>query len=130
MTDADAQFFSNYQWQNRLLLIQVPSQPTKAFQKQLNELKMNQEGLRDRKLILFFLKGKTFKKGIFEHSEWQNIPDLGEVSVFHTTSNFEMVLIGLDGGIKLRKKDFLPMEDLFSTIDAMPMRIQEMRNKN
>ncbi|WP_189585000.1 DUF4174 domain-containing protein [Litorimonas cladophorae] len=36
--------------------------------------------------------------------------------------DFEFVLIGRDGAVKKRWQKFLSVEDLFQTIDAMPMR--------
>ena len=41
---------------------------------------------------------------------------------------FEIILIGKGGGIKLRSKTPIGVEDLLSLIDAMPMRRQEMRD--
>lgn len=47
---------------------------------------------------------------------------------FHIDSNtFAVVLIGKDGGEKLRSKQPIPWDTLESTIDAMPMRQTEMR---
>lgn len=40
---------------------------------------------------------------------------------------FQVVLIGKDGGVKRRETKALPPAQLFSTIDAMPMRQQEMK---
>jgi len=39
---------------------------------------------------------------------------------------FAVILIGKDGGEKLRAADPVPAETLFATIDAMPMRRNEM----
>ena len=41
----------------------------------------------------------------------------------------EFVLIGKDTGVKKRWEDTLPIDDLFQTIDAMPMRQYEMRTR-
>jgi hypothetical protein len=46
---------------------------------------------------------------------------------FEPSGSFEAVLVGRDGGAKLRSADPLPAEQLFDTIDAMPMRQREMR---
>jgi Domain of unknown function (DUF4174) len=49
-----------------------------------------------------------------------------------STSSFTFVLIGRDGGEKLRSSDVVTAEKLFSLIDAMPMRKNEVergRNK-
>jgi hypothetical protein len=43
------------------------------------------------------------------------------------TSIFSAVLIGKDGGVKLRQTKPITSALLFATIDAMPMRQQEMR---
>lgn len=40
---------------------------------------------------------------------------------------FTMVLVGKDGGVKMRSDGPIAVETLFETIDAMPMRKQEMR---
>lgn len=40
---------------------------------------------------------------------------------------FTVILIGKDGGEKLRSAAPLPADRLFATIDAMPMRRDEMR---
>jgi Domain of unknown function (DUF4174) len=42
---------------------------------------------------------------------------------------FVLLLIGKDGGVKRRETAPLPPAQLFSTIDAMPMRRQEMRRQ-
>ncbi|EKB50651.1 hypothetical protein B879_00629 [Cecembia lonarensis LW9] len=39
------------------------------------------------------------------------------------------VLIGLDGGVKMRKEDVLGWDLVFKTIDAMPMRQSEIRRR-
>ncbi|MBC7923794.1 MAG: DUF4174 domain-containing protein [Ferruginibacter sp.] len=44
-----------------------------------------------------------------------------------SAADFTVVLIGKDGGVKLRQPTPLTTQLLFSTIDAMPMRQREMR---
>jgi hypothetical protein len=47
---------------------------------------------------------------------------------FHVASGtFAVILVGKDGGEKLRATEPIPWEALKSTIDSMPMRQQEMR---
>jgi hypothetical protein len=43
---------------------------------------------------------------------------------------FCILLIGKDGGVKLRSDEPVPAESLFALIDAMPMRRQEMRERD
>lgn len=42
-------------------------------------------------------------------------------------AGFRVVLIGKDGGVKQVSTRPLPPDDLFNTVDKMPMRRQEMR---
>jgi hypothetical protein len=42
---------------------------------------------------------------------------------------FGVVLVGKDGGVKLRRESPITVTELFQVIDAMPMRRQEMRRR-
>ena len=52
-------------------------------------------------------------------------------TILNENENFEVILIGLDGGIKLQQTEILIKKDLFRIIDTMFMRRNEIiRNKN
>ena len=42
---------------------------------------------------------------------------------------FKITLVGLDGGIKLEQTEVLKKNEIFKTIDAMPMRKNELKVK-
>ena len=42
---------------------------------------------------------------------------------------FTVILVGKDGGIKLKRQEHTQLNDIFALIDAMPMRQEEMRQK-
>jgi hypothetical protein len=42
---------------------------------------------------------------------------------------FTVILVGKDGGVKLRQSPEVKLKDIFALIDAMSMRQQEMRQK-
>jgi hypothetical protein len=44
------------------------------------------------------------------------------------TGPFQVLLIGKDGGVKLRSSEPVSMKDLFGLIDSMPMRRQEIES--
>ena len=46
------------------------------------------------------------------------------------TKTFSVVLVGKDGGEKLRRTTPLAPAELFALVDAMPMRRAEMRERN
>lgn len=43
--------------------------------------------------------------------------------------NYEMILIGLDGGVEKRYNGIEKPKDIFDLIDSMPMRQSELRRK-
>lgn len=51
------------------------------------------------------------------------------VQIQFSTKSFSVVLIGKDGGEKLRRAIPLSPEELFAVVDAMPMRRAEMRGQ-
>jgi Domain of unknown function (DUF4174) len=51
------------------------------------------------------------------------------VSFGASTASFRAVLVGKDGGAKLSQSEPLDAVRLFATIDALPMRRDEMRRK-
>ena len=51
------------------------------------------------------------------------------VQIQFGTKSFSVVLIGKDGGEKLRRTTPLSPEELFAIVDAMPMRRAEMRER-
>ena len=55
--------------------------------------------------------------------------DLVLIEVIGKRPHFEAVLVGKDGGEKLRTDTPITPERLFETVDAMPMRRQEMRQR-
>lgn len=44
-------------------------------------------------------------------------------------TDFEAILIGLDGTTKLRRKRAIPIDELFDLIDSMPMRQEKMQRQ-
>jgi hypothetical protein len=52
---------------------------------------------------------------------------------FHNTkssdTDFEAILIGIDGTVKLRRKRAIEIEELFELIDSMPMRKEEIQRQ-
>jgi hypothetical protein len=100
-----------------------------VIHRQLVELKKDKKGMLDRDLKIFFIAEKeveeifTDVKPIFSTDELREKFNVDK-------KDFQYLLIGKDGGVKIRQNRFLPNEQLFATIDAMPMRRQEMRYKD
>ncbi|MEO1019351.1 MAG: DUF4174 domain-containing protein, partial [Pseudomonadota bacterium] len=45
-------------------------------------------------------------------------------------SDFRVLLIGKDGGVKLRSNEWVSAHEVFALIDTMPMRRREMQGQN
>jgi hypothetical protein len=117
-----------YRWQNRLLLIFAPSEDYPAYRGLADELRRQQNGVHDRDLLVFSLLEKGQSR-------------LGDSRLDHATGEalrnrfsakqgtFMVVLIGKDGGEKLRREEGGTLREIFGLIDTMPMRRREMQGK-
>lgn len=112
---------SSLRWENRLIIVNQPTNPDNA----LGLMKNHSQDIIERDIVWFILKGSeavTNYSGSLSKSFMENIQQ--EYRLKKNT----VTLIGKDGGIKSQKKS-VDLQILFSTIDAMPMRQQEMHLK-
>ncbi|WP_257900211.1 DUF4174 domain-containing protein [Marinobacter sp. F4206] len=117
---AEMNNLGDYQWKNRLILVQAASETEGAAE----ILRDARAELDDRDVIWFVNTGEglvsnqaTVSGGV-EH-------DINEL-LAKGHSEDRVLLIGKDGGIKSRESS-LDLDAIFRRIDAMPMRIREMR---
>jgi hypothetical protein len=120
----------------RPLLVFAPHL-TSEFRKQMSILADGAKDLRERDMlnVPIVYKWSEMGDGIFD--------GIGNVTVtlslaeqaaarrrFHIRPNdFTVILIGKDGGEKLRSHQPISLDTVRSTIDAMPMRQEEMRSQ-
>ncbi len=112
ISNVNAQSLSQYRWENRLVLLLTESNDNAEYQEQITIFHNENKGLKERKIIVYRVvpSDELFK-------EYKK-----------TESAFEFVLIGLDGGEKLRRNSHLSIEKLYAIIDGMPMRRSELGN--
>lgn len=115
-----------YTWKNRLLLVFAPSEGYARYRDFRRQLRDQGDEIVDRDLLVFH---------ILESGESR----LGDISIDPQSATllrdrfsakpgqFIVVLIGKDGGEKLRRGDEVNIAEIFSLIDSMPMRQREMR---
>ncbi len=119
---------NNYKWENRIILI-FSDADNPQYRKQADKLLNDKPGLIDRDLLVFHIDKKSPIKELLHSNEFD--PDSNLRSRFDVPdSDFYVLLIGKDGGVKYRDDSPLAREKLYSIIDAMPMRQAEMRRKN
>jgi len=125
------QDLEKHKWTNRVLIVKTVDAESNKYQEQIKEFTNSLEELIDRKLILYKIVNDGFILTNYKNSA---LNSSGKISgklaenVLDAKENFEVILIGLDGGIKIQQTKFLTKEHLFNTIDAMPMRQNEMKN--
>ena len=117
-------------WKNRVVIVQTSDNYSQKWLDQLEEFSHSQNELVERKLALFKIHQEEYTCIDFARSDSTYSGDTDELfykSVLAQSKDFEVILIGLDGGVKLRQEDVLSQKKLFQIIDAMPMRRSEMK---
>jgi hypothetical protein len=129
-TQAQNTSLDDFQWKNRLLIICSNDQKSAPFEGQLAKISQNKEGYQKRDLKVIILKNQ--KVDIWNSNENHHL-DFHQIVKklnIEEIQPFQNLLIGKDGGVKLRSNSPISNEKLFETIDAMPMRRREMRDGN
>jgi monofunctional biosynthetic peptidoglycan transglycosylase len=118
----------DYKWRNRLLLVFSPSESHSDYKAQKKEIVEQMAEVEDRDLVIFEIFGEGENRvgsSIITNAAGESLREkFGVKPEDHT-----VILVGKDGGEKLRSTGHVPMEEIFSLIDSMPMRQSEMRER-
>lgn len=120
----NSDWFEEARWSKRLLVLTAEG-PEAAVQCALVEAE--QEGLQERDLTVLQVGAEV------EHVAGARATDPPPPATAFRDRfglperGFQVVLVGKDGGVKLRRDQPLAPGDLWAVIDAMPMRKREMR---
>ena len=124
------QDLDDFRWKNRIVLLFTSPEGKSVFNRQVEELKLDPEGLAERDLIVFLVTREQVTDLLSDKPTSLSSEGLTE-KYFRGDKKFQFILIGKDGGVKLDRSEFVSNDYLYAVIDAMPMRKQEMRrNKN
>ncbi len=116
-----------HQWKNRILLIFSDDKVDEKLQQQIINLSKDKKGLIERKLKIYQFVKDEFTTDF--KTNWSS-KTLKNQNYKKESESFKVILIGLDGGIKLKQNKVLTTEKLFTIIDGMPMRRRELKQKN
>jgi hypothetical protein len=110
---------TKWRWHNRLLLVFAPTRDDPAYQAQRAALDAAAAGGAERDLVAISVLGTTADHGL----------DGAALRAAYRVpaDRFAVLLIGKDGGEKLRAATPVSSERLFAVIDRMPMRRSETR---
>jgi hypothetical protein len=112
----NAKNLDDLRWKERVLLIYAPEGSEKQLTRQEELLRSYDAELFERQVTRIILRNDT------EH------PKLAERFKL-SGRGFTLLLIGKDGGEKLRSHEVVSPERLCRLIDSMPMRQEEMRER-
>ena len=111
-----------YRWKNRVIITFSPNKNNTERNHFVNSINKNLCQFNSRNIIHIDL---IFDEGKKEINKFKNYFENLSLS----PDNFLLILIGKDGGIKLNTRNS-SLEKIFSLIDTMPMRQQEMLSDN
>lgn len=117
-----SQELTDFIWKKRILLVMDAKNDLDTRNLQLNKFNGLDAEMRERDLVLFVYNGKEVldRDGMITDINPDNVA-YGELQ--------GIILIGKDGGVKLRKKYIVEANEVFDLIDQMPMRRAEMKNR-
>jgi len=122
---------------NRVLLVSAQTDQDPGFQQQIAILNHHAQEMKDRDLVLLPVLihiGGAASADTLRTIHPPVASDAEQIDLrrhFHIeTAQFTVILIGKDGGEKLRQHTPITIQKLNATIDAMPMRRDEMRSRN
>ena len=115
-----------YQWKNRLLLLFAASEEDQAYLTLKKEIDRQAMEVKDRDILVFYV----LERGESRLDKERLTPDQAlflkkRLSV--TSGRLTIILIGKDGGEKIRQESPVDLKEIFAIIDAMPMRQLEMK---
>ena len=118
-----AQALGQYKWKNRLLVVFSDTSNAKAA-RQENMLMTERSGLGERDMLVLRVRGGSvmpiYGSGVELDADRirQDVqgPEAGE---------FAVVLVGMDGTVKLSAHEPVTPAEIFALVDSMPMRATE-----
>jgi hypothetical protein len=121
------QSMSNYRWKKRPLVVFAENDGSPLLAEQRQIVSRNRSDLNKRDVVVVWVVGNTVSTelGPPPNSNATSLRARFDVA----DGEFRAVLEGKDGGEKLSSAKPLAADRLFATIDAMPMRRDEMRRR-
>jgi hypothetical protein len=127
--EATSMDLTQFQWKNRLLLLFAPDSSHPSFQHLQSQIIDQKSEVTDRDLIVFSVlveNPSQMNGAALDRQEADSLRERFAVP----PNDFRIILIGKDGGVKLKREDRVDLAEVFELIDSMPMRRNEIEKKN
>lgn len=118
-----SQNMEQHQWKNRVIILYAEDQYQDLLEQQFNVLNDNPILLVERKLVIY----KCNQESCLFYDLSNDVQVLPKLEM--KQKEFQFTLIGLDGSVKLSSQELVTKDQLFALIDSMPMRKQEIKQK-
>lgn len=112
-----------YQWNNRVLLLFTPDFEDDRYKAQVNLLLPESDAWKERQVKTFAIGLKDDDQQQFSKNDIDALRKIYKIN----ESECSVILIGKDGGEKMRSEEIVAPNDIINLIDSMPMRKQEMK---
>ena len=122
---AVSQSLRQYEWEHRPLLIFAPTSSNEELKRQRKVVSRSLPEFRERDIAVIEVIGSNVKSRLGPSSSATAKALRKHYGV--SERQFRAVLVGKDGGSKLRSGRAISAERLLGIIDSMPMRRREMR---
>jgi len=118
---------SDYHWKYRPLLVFAGADNSAALAEQRRSVDQSRAGFIERDIVVVWIVGHSAaaELGPAVQSSAADLRKRYGVA----PEDFRVVLVGKDGGVKLTSTEPLTAGRIFGTVDAMPMRRDEMRRR-
>lgn len=120
---------TQFQWKNRLLFLFAPDSSHPSFKHIHSQIIDQKSEIDDRDMVIFSVleQGPSqMDTTVIDRQSADSIRERFAVP----PNDFRLILIGKDGGIKLKREDQVDLTEVFELIDSMPMRRNEMQQKD
>jgi hypothetical protein len=118
-------FMDGYRWEKRPLIVLAPRSDTALVRAQRLVLDREKNELLSRDMVWIEVLGNDVIVNDI------SVPAIQAADIRHRYGIAEhdacVLLVGKDGGVKRRRPEPIGADELFATIDAMPMRRREIR---
>ena len=119
-----AAIFDAYQWEKRVLVVFSPTRDDVQLKAQMDVILAQAAALEERDFVVWVL---VANQSVMVDGEAKphlfTRPFYGHFGV--KESEFMVLMVGKDGGEKLRKTEAVGADELLALVDAMPMRKRE-----
>ena len=117
-----------FQWKNRLLFLFAPDNDHPLLKNLQSEISAHWDEVKDRDLVVFEILEKDISRMNATQLD-RPVADSIRNRFGAPQHKFTLLLVGKDGGIKMKRHDQANLKEVFDLIDSMPMRKNEMRQK-